>query len=65
MVAQLRGAGVSGRPASRQTYPPLDWSVERVYLLPPDFTDPPEAFLLRAVDAGYAASWSGRIGVST
>jgi uncharacterized protein YbjT (DUF2867 family) len=63
VVAQLREEGGPIRPASRHTDPPLDWSdpasweaaldgVEHLYLLVPDDTELPEAFLLRAVAAG-------------
>jgi uncharacterized protein YbjT (DUF2867 family) len=63
VVAQLRDQGVAVRPASRHTDPPLDWSdpesweaaldgAERLYLLLPDYTELPEAFLPQAVAVG-------------
>jgi hypothetical protein len=63
VAARLRDQGVAGRPASRHTEPPLDWSdpasweaalqgVAGMYLLLPDYTELPEGFLERAVAAG-------------
>jgi uncharacterized protein YbjT (DUF2867 family) len=62
VVAQLDDHGVPVRPASRHTDPPLHWSdpaswdaalegAERLYLLLPDDTELPEAFLPRTAAA--------------